>query len=284
MVDFAITVDWEVMSPSFDGLVDIDIDIVEQMMTNSYVLTGLADSRGIKLTYMLELAEYELFHSIPELEAICRVIDRFIVRILSAGHDIQAHGHGEWVTARYEGGRWYRAFQHRDNVHEIMGQFFSVFDRAVARVKSLVPSWKPQVYRAGAYLIDPISEMAQQFLPRGIIADTSRHTKNYGDCWKESGLIELPIYGVFPTKNDRWDLNLLPSEVALNRCFEVPFMAGRNVPLVMIGHSKMTMDFAGIDQLFGRLIKVRSGFRTRTLGELAIGARDGLYQCRASRL
>jgi len=253
MINYTVTTDFEVLSPTMDG--SAEVNIYTQMVQNSDLLVDLANRYGIKISFMFEVIQYERFLQIPEYKNDVRKLNDLLLKIHETGHDIQMHGHSEWITAKFSDGRWFRAWNGKDHIHDKMEQFFAIFDQAIDRLKNFLgKEWEPKVFRAGGYQVDPVEPLFEQLLERGIIADTSRHTLDYGSWWMESGLIEIPIYGQFPTKDNRWDLNL--GGRSYMKCFEgIPENTETYLPLIMMGHTKMRHDFNALEELFQHLQK-----------------------------
>lgn len=253
MLNVSLTTDFECYSPSIDG--KIKVDIRNQMIEPAKFLSDLAIKYNAKISFFLEIIEWERFHHITDLSKDISDLDELIKYLLDKGHDIQIHSHSEWVTSTYRNGLWYRQWEGPDNAHEILDDFFILFDIAMERLVSLLPnSYEPCCFRAGAYRVDPVDVLFPPLYKRGLIADSSRHTEDPFDAFKEKEMVSLPILGKFPTQNQRWDMNLSPttpfeifkSRTASENSENIKFA-------VMMGHTKMIHQTPSLERLFSML-------------------------------
>jgi hypothetical protein len=251
---FSITIDFEAHSPVYNT--PTLIDIKQQLIDPAEKLIQIANAHGVYISFLLEVAEFFRFSTEEKysFDLLCGFLDK----AYAAGNDIQMHGHSEWATAKkVSDGYWSRMFTHPDFIHQIIDQFFDIYDKSEIILHSLLgDKWKPLVWRAGAYKVDPIEVLFTRLKDREIIADTSRHTLEFGKYWREGYLLELPILGTFPTTDTRWDINL--SNRSVNYCFEHPesvLSGNKDVPLIMIGHSKMKHDWESLDKMFIKISK-----------------------------
>lgn len=266
---YAITTDWEVMSPSVDGMIEIDID--NHMIKPAMKLAEIAERYEIKISFMLEVIEVFRFLDSNHLRDEGLAILEIVNFLGERGHDIQLHGHSEWITAEYIRGGWFRQFEGPDNIHEKMTQFFIIFDSMIGTLRDhLPPNWEPKVFRAGAYNINPTKELFSQLRKRGIIADTSMHSAEMKKAWpyKIDGLVELPICGS-SGGGRRWDMNRDLTQVMFHKNF-----LEDSHPRIMIGHTKMEHNWGNIGKMFRNLAQT-DGWESKTISEIAKEHADG---------
>lgn len=250
MINCVITTDWEVISPSKDG--SIKIDIGNDMLKNAIKLMNVADKHNVKITYFLEVIEWYRFNATQYQARELEELNQLIVALHKNGHDVQIHAHSEWVTARLIDHSWYRAFAGPDQIHSIIQDFLRTFDESISSLKFLLgESWAPLVFRAGAYRIDPVKELFPSLLDRGIKADMSRHFDGPCTPFKLENLLEIPITGKFPTASERWDMNLGPESMDyLHKYLDTHYPSNNYQVATMMGHTKMATDWKALDRLF----------------------------------
>lgn len=253
MLNVSLTTDFECFSPSMAG--DININIEKQMTEPAKFLSDLAKKYDAKISFFLEIIQWERFHHIPDLFKHVKDLDLLIKHLLDEGHDIQIHSHSEWVTSTYNSRKWFRKWEGPDSAHEILDQFFELFDIAMDRLISLLPnSYEAICYRAGAYKIDPVEVLFPPLSKRGLIADSSRHNRYPFEAFKEKQMISLPILGDFPTQISRWDMNLSPTtpfEIFRSR---TGIIESRKIEFaVMMGHTKMIHQTPALERLLSML-------------------------------
>jgi len=252
MIFVSLTTDFECLSPSTAG--DSFIDIKKQMIEPAKKLVKFADKYGFKITFFLEIIQWNRFHYVKEYRKDIKKLNNFLKDLYSDGHDIQIHAHSEWVTAKRNKNKWIRAWTGKDNVHEIMSKFLQVFDNSLKRLKATLPKeYNMTCFRAGGYAVDPVDLLFPQLKKRGFLADSSRHNKNLFGLKTEKNLISMPILGTFPTTNQRWDMNLSynsPFYIFKRKtsCYE------NNIKFaVMMGHTKQIHFWDSINTLFSFL-------------------------------
>jgi hypothetical protein len=261
----SFTTDFECLSPSISGNAVIDID--KQMILPARKLAKIAVDYGCRVTFFLEVIQWERFHHIQDYQNQIKALDRLLLDLYQEGHDIQIHAHSEWVTARYLNGKWFRSWAGPDHVHDIMPEFLPIFDDALERLRNLLSkTYRPICYRAGGYMIDPIEPIFKILKQRGILADSSRHNENFTGLIIEGGMISLPVLGNYPTRDRRWDMNLswrspfylFDKKQDINNC-ETKFA-------VMIGHTKLPHYWETIRNMF-HLVETDSAIIPATVTE-----------------
>ena len=265
MIYCSFTTDFECVSPAVDG--SIRIDVLEQMVYPAMELAKVAEKNGARITYFLEIIQWEQFHNFyPQTEHI-RLLDDLLQELIERGHDIQLHTHSEWVTAKYDNNKWYRQWRGRDNVHEIFSEFKPIFDAGFNRLNKLLGrKHRLLCFRAGGYYVDPVEPLFSFLRTYGIEADSSRHRITPFSNLNEKGMISLPILGEFPTSEKRWDMNLTSQS---------PFKfweLANGVPdnqlnfAVMIGHTKQNHNFETLESMF-KLLELDENVRPVTISE-----------------
>jgi len=237
------------------------------MISPAQQLAEVAETFDCRITFFLELIQWERFHFIKSYKQEISQLDKLIVELYSRGHDIQIHGHSEWVTATFEKDRWIRAWSGRDHVHDILPEFLAVFDLAKERLTNLLPAtYRPKCYRAGGYQVEPVKPLFAALRKRGFISDSSRHKDQFFGLLIEEGMISLPILGNFPTKSDRWDMNLSwQSPFYVFRKKKAEFDTSSKFA-VMIGHSKQPHYWPAIKNTL-KLIRMDDQIKSTTISE-----------------
>lgn len=99
-----------------------------------------------------------------------------IKRIYQKGHELGLHTHPHWCDARYESGQW--RFQSFDKyrLHSFeSAQIKEIFEGGVQVLHEIVedPHFKPEVFRAGGWCVQPFSSLKPAFQSLGLRVDSS---------------------------------------------------------------------------------------------------------------
>ncbi len=211
------TNDWELYG---DGSGDY-FEVQHQPLID---LTSLMDGYGAKLSIMAEIFQQvkheELSESNPDFVKIVDSWKEILRESYAKGHDVQLHIHPQWNEARLENNEW------------ILGDNWSIGKRSKEQVEAFIQmgktylestiqgvesNYKCEVYRAGAYYIEPSNNVIDTLKENEFICDTSvtkgTYVDNYYDYRKafsnilpwsigkegvtkkveSSSLIEIPI-------------------------------------------------------------------------------------------
>jgi hypothetical protein len=254
VIKVSITTDWECLSPSPDGFAKVLP--VAQMIIPAITLASLAEKYNIRISYFLEISQWIKFKHTPDYKEYYLKISELAKELYLRGHDIQIHGHSEWITAKYINGSWVRAFSGPDMVHQVMPQFILTLEEAIYDLQLLLGgTYRANVYRAGGYNVEPFAELYNVLTRFGIFADSSRHEKKpfSSFCEKDSEIISLPILGEFPTADQRWDMNLSPKTCSYlfghTSCYGV-----KNKNAVMMGHTKQIHQWKPLEECFYKIM------------------------------
>lgn len=211
------TNDWELYG---DGSGDY-FEVQHQPLID---LTSLMDGYGAKLSIMAEIFQQvkheELSSTNPDFKKIAEAWKDILREAFTKGHDVQLHIHPQWNEAKLEnnewvlGDNWSIGKRSKDQIEAFIQMGKSYLESTLQEVDS---NYKCEVYRAGAYYIEPSTNVIDTLVKNGFICDTSvtkgTYVDNYYDYRKaysnilpwgigsdgvtkkveNSSLIEIPI-------------------------------------------------------------------------------------------
>lgn len=216
------TNDWELYG---DGSGDY-FEVQHQPLTD---LTNLMDSYGAKLSIMAEIFQQvkheELSESNSEFKKISDAWKEILRKSYSKGHDVQLHIHPQWNEARLEnkewilGDNWSIGKRSKEQIDAFIKMGKSYLERTISEVNS---NYKCEVFRAGAYYIEPSSNVIDTLNQNEFICDTSVTKGTYVDDYYDyrkaySNILPWSIgsEGVIK-KNDNSKLIELPIHSAIS--------------------------------------------------------------------
>ena len=219
-IALVLTNDWELFGDGSGDYFSLQHEPLENLL-------GLMDNFNAKITIMAETGQQramlELADKYDELKKISRAWEEVLKEVISKNSDVQLHYHPQWNNAKYQGGEWHLDMDNWALSSLKPEEICNVFNREKAYLEKLLrevnPLYQCQVFRAGAYCIQPAKEAIKCMKKQGFICDTSV-TKGYvsegfynfknaysniipwhtnSDCVSESGgksegVLELPIY------------------------------------------------------------------------------------------
>ena len=257
-----LTLDYELYGNG-DG--DVREHIIEP--TERFIRT--CNAFGIKATIFFEVLEYVIIKEMYESgvsmgygENPASLIEQQIRQLYREGHDIQLHLHPQWVGADYRQGTWHlneKYWRLTDipgdndktgivNLRRIMMLGKNTVEKIL---KSVDPSYKCQILRAGSLNIVPSNDILKIMREIGLTADSSvvpgACSKNlYSDY--DFRMIKNSVPYWYTQNNDILDMNSTASE---GKVYEFPLFA-----LKMRRYRKIT-----VNRLYKKL-RNKAGIKT----------------------
>ncbi len=211
------TNDWELYG---DGSGDY-FEVQHQPLID---LISLMNGYGAKLSIMAEIFQQikheELSSTNPDFKKITEAWKDILRESYTKGHDVQLHIHPQWNEAKLEnnewvlGDNWSIGKRSKEQIEAFIQMGKSYLESTLQEVDS---NYKCEVYRAGAYYIEPSNNVIDTLKKNEFICDTSvtkgTYVDNYYDYRKaysnllpwsignegvtkkveNSSLIEIPI-------------------------------------------------------------------------------------------
>ncbi len=213
-----LTNDWELFG---DG----SGDYFELQHNPTLDLLKVLKDHNAKITLMAEVAQQFGFHSLVKehkwANEITNAWESIVKQTVSEGNDVQLHYHPQWINAFYEHSKWFLSDKHwsiakleSNEISNILSKGKSYLEKVIKEVNK---DYKCIAFRAGAYYIEPSSNVIKPLEELGIKCDTSvtkgLYTKGFYDFrdaksnvfpWRISkdsikysgnaNIIEFPIY------------------------------------------------------------------------------------------
>lgn len=220
------TNDWELFGDGSGEYFEIQHNPLQE-------LTKLLNQYGAKMTIMAEvfqqLKHIEFSESNKSFKHIADSWEKILQDSYSAGHDVQLHLHPQWNEAKYEsnewllGDNWSIGKRPKDQIEKFIGEGKAYLESVIRKVDE---TYNCNSFRAGAYYIEPSTNVIDVLRSNNFICDTSvtkgTYVDNYYDYrqaysnilpWKigekgvnypseKSGLIELPIHSAISTDSE----------------------------------------------------------------------------------
>ncbi len=179
------TNDWELFG---DGSGDY-FEVQHQPLVD---LISLMDGYGAKLSIMAETFQqikHEEFSSInSDFNKITVAWKEILKESYTKGHDVQLHIHPQWNEAKLEnnewvlGDNWSIGKRSKDQIEAFIELGKSYLESIITEIDK---NYKCEVYRAGAYYIEPSNIVIDTLEKNGFICDTSvtkgTYVENYYD-------------------------------------------------------------------------------------------------------
>lgn len=196
-------------------------------------LTKLLGQYGAKITIMAEvfqqLKHIEFSDSNTNFKKITESWEKILQDSYSEGHDVQLHLHPQWNEAKYEnnewslGDNWSIGKRPKEQIERFIQIGKSYLESVISKVDG---SYNCNCFRAGAYYIEPSSEVIKTLKQNNFISDTSVTKGTYVDSYYDyrgaysnilpwnidekgvniksdsTGLIELPIHSAISTDSE----------------------------------------------------------------------------------
>jgi len=145
------------------------------------MLLEVMENHGAKLTIMAEVgqqwAHQELGSSNHHAAEISCAWDTILKDSIRRAMDVQLHFHPQWMGATYEGNKWKLNLSNwglgslpRKDLDNVLSRGKQYLD---CLLKPIRPSYECIAFRAGAYCIEPSSNVIPSLLHAGIKCDTS---------------------------------------------------------------------------------------------------------------
>jgi len=169
-----LTNDWELFG---DGSGDY-FDVQHNPTLNMLDLLSEFDA---KMTLFAEVGQQWGFQSLigkqDDAEKIVMEWENLIRKYYEAGHDIQLHIHPQWADSKYTNNQWQLDDKNwsigklpTEEKYELLKRGKDYLEKIINEVDV---DYKCNIFRAGAYYIEPSSEVIDSLVKLGFLADTS---------------------------------------------------------------------------------------------------------------
>jgi hypothetical protein len=212
MIECIFTIDYEIYGNGEGSLKELVYEPTER-------LREIFEAGGAKFVTFVEAAELERIAAENSDRAIAD-IQRQILELHECGFEIGLHLHPQWYNARHEAGTWHLDYAEYNLCTLPKQRAAEVVDRSLKYLRTVLgdPDFTPLSFRAGNWLFQPATTVAEVLHARGIRIDSSvfkggvqrRHNLDYrpalknGYFWRfqndvnredpEGRLIEMPIH------------------------------------------------------------------------------------------
>lgn len=217
-IGLVFTNDWELFG---DG----SGDYFEVQHNPLLDLLNVFEKHGAKLSIMAEtyqqIKHKEHINENPKFKEITEAWESVLKESYSKGHDVQLHIHPQWKESKLVDGEWILGTnwsigrRNEDEIYDIIKECNDYLESVIQNVNT---DYNCNVYRAGAYYIEPSEKVLETLRKLKFECDTSvtkgTFVENYYDYrdafsniipWKignkgvkyvdnNSDMIELPIY------------------------------------------------------------------------------------------
>lgn len=171
MIDLVLTNDWELFGDGSGDFYDV------QMHPTIDLLSFLKENNS-GITFFVEVGQQLIFKNsnIYEYEKIAKSWENILKQIISNPlNDIQLHIHPQWFFATFDGNYWTLP----EDKWSIGQLDYEKAEELIANGKQYLEdllseyNYKCEVYRAGAYYIEPSENIIKILENQGFVADTS---------------------------------------------------------------------------------------------------------------
>jgi hypothetical protein len=160
-------------------------DVRQHVVNPTERMARLCEKYGAPLTVFFEVEEYLAFerHRDALVKTLgydpAALIQRQIVSLAAAGHDIQLHLHPQWHRADFRDGKW-RLQSEKTTVDSLFATqeetTHYIAERKAVIEKMLAEAGRQQavtVYRAGAFSAQPATKLLPALAKNGFVIDSS---------------------------------------------------------------------------------------------------------------
>mgnify|MGYP006083878305 CR=1 FL=1 len=201
-------------------------------------LIKLANNLGLKLTFMVDVAQQLVFHNHQHLDANLKtqkdLWDQTVRQIKLNGHDVQLHLHAQWLNCKYKDGyffldkNWSIAKVKQQKRRKLIKDSINYLTNLLKPIDS---NYKVNSFKAGSWALQPSEALFSDFSEVGIEMimgvrkdmnvsglgvnyenleeETLPYYPNHSDIrkiGKKGNIIILPLSYVYPGWKDMFDL------------------------------------------------------------------------------
>ncbi|MBS4034559.1 MAG: hypothetical protein KGZ85_08850 [Ignavibacterium sp.] len=182
MKKIILTIDYELFLGKVTGTVE------DCMIKPTEKLASILNENGSKMTVFWDVLHYyrllEIEENFNEIKQDRILIEKQILDLAAAGHDIQLHLHPHWLDALYIEGKWnftYKRFKLHNLSDKLIKEDINTITGCVAASKNLIenlikqvkPDYRVTTFRAGGYLIEPFLQIREALIVNDIFIDSS---------------------------------------------------------------------------------------------------------------
>jgi hypothetical protein len=201
-------------------------------------LIKVANNLGLKLTFMVDVAQQLVFDEYQHLDANLKtqkdLWDETVRQIKLNGHDVQLHLHAQWLNCEYKNGYFF--LDKNWSIARVEQQTRKILikdsiDYLTNLLKPIDPDYKVNSFKAGSWALQPSEELFADFSEAGIKVvmgvrkdmnvsglgvnyenldeDTLPYFPDHSDIrkiGKKGDLMILPLSYVYPGWKDMFDL------------------------------------------------------------------------------
>lgn len=222
-VDYLISLDYELFFGKNPGSVE------NCMLRPTEQLINILDKYNSKVClfvdagFLVKLKHYS--QQFPELEKQHKQIQKQLLKLSAAGHDIQLHIHPHWFDSTYDQTGW-RIDTKRYRLHDFSA---SEIDEIVGSYKAELQTCTEQpifAYRAGGWCLQPFDKIKNALLNNGIWLDSTVFNQGYSsDPTRHFNFKEMPQLPYWPFSSDPLQVN------SSGEFIELPISAYQTSPL-----------------------------------------------------
>ena len=239
-----------------------------QYLPTSFLIK-IANSLGLKLTFMVDVAQQLVFEKYQHLDADLKtqkdLWDETVKQIILNGHDVQLHLRAQWLNCEYKGdyfyldANWSIARVERNVRKKLIRDSIEYL---TSLLKPIAPDYSVSSFKAGSWALQPSEELFEDFSEAGIELvmgvrkdmnvkglgvnyenleeDTKPYYPNYTDIRKlgtRRDIIIIPLSYVYPGWRDMFDLGrTLYKDRKLDKKLASDFLKN-SVPKEILGNS-----------------------------------------------
>lgn len=180
-IGLVFTNDWELFGDGSGDYFEVQHNPLKDMLK-------VFDRYNAKLSIMAEtyqqIKHREHIESNSKFGEIVESWERILQESYKKGHDVQLHIHPQWKESNYSNGEWELGTnwsigkRDKNEIFEIVNQCSNYLKSVIQEVDS---DYNCQVYRAGAYYIEPSENVIKVLKKLNFICDTSVTKGTYVD-------------------------------------------------------------------------------------------------------
>jgi hypothetical protein len=212
MIECIFTLDYEIYGNGLGSLRELVLDPTRRLAD----IFQEVDAPFVVFAEAVELAKMEETRSDPDIGEVGAQLRG----LRAAGHEIALHLHPWWANARYEDSRWHLDWSERNICVLKPERVEAIVSGGIAYLRRALndPSFTPESFRSGLWLMQPTHVIAKVLAQHGILIDSSvfkggrvnglqldyrsvpskRHSWRFGEDVvvpdPEGELREIPIY------------------------------------------------------------------------------------------
>ncbi len=160
--------DWEISGNGLGNVGDLQYLPAIQFM-------DIADSFGIKLTFMVEVAQQLSFSKYQQQDRNVKIQkelwDESVLLMVERGHDVQLHLHPQWINAEYRNGYFFINNQWNIGLYDFNAQedlITSSCEYLNSLIKPIKPNYRICAFKGGSWGLQPSADLLKILSQNGI--------------------------------------------------------------------------------------------------------------------